>query len=85
MIQGLGQLLQTARVFVSEQEGATATEYAVILTLIIATVAGAAALLGGTVSGTTSAVYNGLSTGTDAGGTFFEAGSFRNHITVNNP
>lgn len=85
MYPTLDQSIRTSRSFCHEQEGATATEYAVILTLIIVAVVGAAALLGLTFSGTTSAVYTGLSGGTDSGGGSFGPGNFRNSTTVTHP
>lgn len=82
----LNQSISASRSFCFEQEGATATEYAVILTLVIVAVVGAAALFGFTFSGTTSAVYSNLSGATDSGGGgSFGPGNLRTNTSVKMP
>lgn len=73
------------RRLIVEQEGATATEYAVILGAIIVAVVGAVALFGLQFSSTTSAVYTGLSNGTDSAAGSFGSGSYRSQTGVTLP
>lgn len=73
------------RRLIIEQDGATATEYAVILGVIIVAVVGAVALFGLQFSSTTSAVYTGLSSGTDSAAGSFGPGSYRSQTGVTLP
>jgi len=53
----LGRFVRTAFVFLREEEGPTAVEYAVMLALIIAVLVAAISNIGGTTSG----MYNNMS------------------------
>lgn len=75
-------LFGTMRRLVSDQEGATSTEYGVILGVIIVAVVAAVALFGSQFSSTTTAVYTGLSSGTDSAGGSFGPGTFRSQTGV---
>ncbi len=56
--------LITAKRFIQSEDGPTATEYAVMLALIIIVAIGAISGIGVTVSGIFTSVDNGLPTGT---------------------
>ena len=85
MSRSLKKLSNALCRFCHEQEGAAASEYAVILGVLIVVALGAIALFGVSLSDTTSAVYSGLSTGTDTGNTSFGPGTFRTGTTVEIP
>ncbi len=79
----MNSVIGTVRRFLVEQAGATATEYAIILGILIVAVIGAAAMFGIQFSNTTSAVTSGLSNGTETSGSFGAA--FRPQTTVSAP
>lgn len=56
----MGRILRSARRFFSSEDGATATEYAVMLALIAAVVIGAVAAMGTKVSSTFADAEQGL-------------------------
>ena len=60
------RFLDTARKFIRAEEGPTATEYAVMLALIIVVAIGAISGIGVTVENIFTNVDNGLPTGTPA-------------------
>jgi len=71
--------------FCREQEGAAASEYAVILGLLIVVALGTIALFGVSISDTTSAVYSGISDGTDTLSGSFGPGIVHSGTTVEMP
>lgn len=75
-------LSRVSRRFLFEQSGAAASEYVLILGLVVVVVITAVAALGLHVSDTTSAVYSGLSGSTDANSGSFGPGSARSHTTA---
>ena len=78
-------LVSAVRRLMIEQEGAAASEYAVILGVIVVVVVAAAAMFGLQFTSTTSAVYSGLSNGTDSAGSGLGLGNFRSQTNVSIP
>lgn len=76
------KLSDVVRRLLAEQEGAAASEYVLILGLIVVIAIGVVAVFGLHVSETTSAVYTGISGGTDSNGATFGPGSFRSHTNA---
>ncbi|NOT02394.1 MAG: Flp family type IVb pilin [Phycisphaerales bacterium] len=54
------QVIQRAKAFLKSEDGPTATEYAVMLALIVAVVIGAVTILGGKVKETFEGVTEGV-------------------------
>lgn len=75
-------LFSALRRLMIEQEGAVASEYAVILGVIVVAVVAAAAMFGLQFASTTSTVSSGLSYGTDSAGSGMSLGNYRSQINV---
>ena len=74
--------LRTFRRMLLQQDAAAASEYALILGLVVVAVVAAVTVLGLDLSGTTSGFFGDIA-GYDSAPNAFGPGNFRNHTMVN--